>query len=181
MRITKTLLDGCLIIEPEIFNDSRGYFFEAFNQKKFKNLTGIEFDIVQDNESYSKKGVLRGLHYQIDEFAQAKIVRVLEGKVIDVALDLRPDSPTFMQHITTELSADNKKQIFIPRGFAHGFVVLSETAIFSYKCDNYYNKSAERGILYNDPVLNIDWQQPEDHLIISEKDLALPTTDNLKF
>jgi dTDP-4-dehydrorhamnose 3,5-epimerase len=181
MRITKTLLEGCLIIEPEIFNDSRGYFFEAFNQKKFKNLTGVDFDIVQDNESYSKKGVLRGLHYQINEFAQAKIVRVLEGKVIDVALDLRPDSPTFMQHITTELSAENRKQIFIPRGFAHGFVVLSEMAIFSYKCDNYYNKSAERGILYNDPVLNIDWQIPVDQIIISDKDLALPTTDNLKF
>ena len=173
-----TKLEGCFVIEPTIFEDKRGYFFESFNQEKFNEAAGLDINFVQDNESYSTKGVLRGLHYQTGDFAQAKLVRVIKGKVLDVAVDLRKDSETFGQHVTVELSEENKKQFFVPRGFAHGFVVLSDTAIFSYKCDNYYNKSSEGGIIYNDPTLHIDWELPEKSLIVSEKDVVLPTLEN---
>uniref|UniRef100_UPI003A9142D5 dTDP-4-dehydrorhamnose 3,5-epimerase n=2 Tax=Flavobacteriaceae TaxID=49546 RepID=UPI003A9142D5 len=157
--------------------DHRGYFFESFNQNQFNTLTNTNTRFVQDNESFSTKGVLRGLHYQIGEHAQAKLVRVIQGRVLDVAVDLRAGSPTFSQYVAVELTETNKKQLFIPRGFAHGFVVLSDTAIFSYKCDNFYNKESEGGIIYNDPSLNINWQLPEDFLIVSEKDLVLPTLE----
>jgi len=178
MKVTETKLKGCFIIEPPIFKDTRGYFFESFNAEKFNHETALEVNFVQDNQSYSTYGVLRALHYQTGNFAQAKLVRVLSGKVLDVAVDLRQDSPTFGQHIALELSSENKKQLFIPRGFGHGFVVLSPTAEFFYKCDNFYNKEAEGGIIYNDQTLNIDWKLPENQLIISSKDADLPTIQN---
>lgn len=179
MKAISTKLKQCFIIEPSVFIDSRGYFFESFNQKTFNELIGQKVDFVQDNESYSTKGVLRGLHFQKEEWAQAKLVRVVKGCVLDVAVDIRKDSPTYGDYLSVELSDDNKKQLFIPRGFAHGFVVLSDTAIFSYKCDNYYNKDSEGGIIYNDTTLNIDWKLPFDKLIISEKDSILPTFETL--
>lgn len=174
MNIKETKLKGSFVIEPKIFEDKRGYFFESFNKEKFYDLTGLDVNFVQDNESFSTKGVLRGLHYQIGNHAQAKLVRVIKGSVLDVAVDIRENSPTFGEHVSVLLSEENKKQFFVPRGFAHGFVVLSETAIFSYKCDNYYDKPSERGILFNDPNLNIDWKLPKESLIISDKDLELP-------
>ena len=180
MTITQTHLLGCFIIEPKVFEDERGYFFESFNKESFNKLIGIEVNFVQDNESKSTKGVLRGLHYQIGEFAQAKLVRVIEGRVLDVVVDNRKDSKTFGQQFSAELSETNKKQLYIPKGFAHGFIVLSDTAIFSYKCDNYYNKASEGGIIYNDSTLNVDWQLPEAEFIISEKDLELPTFENCR-
>ena len=175
MQIEETKLKDCFIIKDTKFKDSRGYFFESFNQQKFNELTGQNTLFVQDNQSKSSKGVLRGLHFQLGEFAQAKLVRVLQGKVLDVAVDVRPNSKTFGQHVTVELTEDNENQLFLPRGFAHGFVVLSDTATFFYKCDNYYNKSSEGGIIYNDPVLGINWQLSEESLILSEKDLQLKT------
>lgn len=178
MIVTETKLKGCVVLEPKVFFDDRGYFFEAFNRMKFQELTGVDVHFVQDNESYSTKGIIRALHYQLGEHAQAKLVRVLNGRVLDVAVDLRKDSPTFGEHVAIELSADNKKQLFIPRGFAHGFAVLSETAEFFYKCDNYYNAASEGGIRYNDPKLSIKWQLPADEIIVSEKDRLLPTFDN---
>ncbi|RBP34678.1 dTDP-4-dehydrorhamnose 3,5-epimerase [Oceanihabitans sediminis] len=178
MNVLETKLEGCFIIEPKIFEDKRGYFFESFNENKFNTLTGTSSKFIQDNESFSTKGVLRGLHYQRGVHAQAKLVRVIKGKVLDVAVDVRENSSTFGQYVTIELSEDNKKQVYVPRGFAHGFVVLSDTAIFSYKCDNYYNKESEGGIIYNDPTLNIDWQLPNNELVVSEKDIILPTLDN---
>ena len=181
MKITKTKLADCFILEPKVYNDSRGYFFESFNQQKFNELTGLNIKFVQDNESMSSKGVLRGLHYQIGQFAQAKLVRVIKGNILDIVVDLRKESSTFGQFLATELSEENKKQLYIPRGFAHGFVVLSDTAIFSYKCDNFYDKASERGIKFNDPTLNINWLLPNGSLIISEKDLELPTMENAIF
>jgi dTDP-4-dehydrorhamnose 3,5-epimerase len=178
MTISETKLKGCFILEPKAFIDKRGYFFESFNQKTFNQIIGKETIFVQDNESLSQKGVLRGLHYQEGAYAQAKLVRVIKGKVLDVAVDIRKNSITYGKHFSVILSEDNKKQLFIPRGFAHGFVVLSDTAILSYKCDNYYHKPSERGIIYNDSNLNIKWQLPEESLIISEKDLILPTLQN---
>ena len=180
MRLISTKLQGCFIIEPRIFTDERGYFFESFNQKDFQEKTGIETPFVQDNQSFSSKGVVRALHYQIGEYAQAKLVRVLSGTVLDVAVDLRKESATFGEHIAVELSAENKRQLYIPRGFAHGFSVLSETAEFFYKCDNYYNKESEGGIVFNDKTLNIDWGLPENQLKVSEKDLILPTFENAR-
>lgn len=174
MIVKETKLKGCFIFEPKVFEDKRGYFVESYNQKIFNQLTGNNISFVQDNESFSSKGVLRGLHYQIGEYAQAKLVRVISGKVLDVAVDVRKESPTFGQSISVVLSEENKKQFFVPRGFAHGFVVLSDTALFSYKCDNFYNKESEGGILYSDRTLNINWGLPDDQLIISEKDLILP-------
>lgn len=174
MNVIETELNGCYTLEPRVFQDSRGYFFESFNQQSFNNLTNSNTNFVQDNESFSTKGVLRGLHYQIGEHAQAKLVRVIKGRVLDVAVDVRKGSKTFGKHVAIELSEDNKIQLFVPRGFAHGFIVLSEIAIFSYKCDNYYNKESEGGIIYNDPVLNIDWQLPQEEFIVSEKDILLP-------
>jgi dTDP-4-dehydrorhamnose 3,5-epimerase len=175
MKIKETKLKGCFIIEPTIFKDDRGYFYETFNKQKFTQLTGQTVYFIQDNESFSTKGVLRGLHYQEGESAQAKLVRVGQGSVLDVVVDIRKNSPTFGEHTSVEISSENKKQLFIPRGFAHGFVVLSETAQFLYKCDNFYNKQSERGIIYNDKTLNIDWKIPKDQLIISSKDIVLPT------
>lgn len=174
MKITETHLKGCYVLEPILYEDPRGYFFESFNRQKFAEATGQDVDFVQDNESLSVKGVLRGLHYQRGDWAQAKLVRVIHGAVWDVAMDIRPKSPTFGQWHAVELSAENKKQVFIPRGFAHGFVVLSETALFYYKCDNYYNKASEGGILYNDPELDIDWKLPQTDFLLSDKDRILP-------
>lgn len=174
MNVKETKLKGCFIIEPRIFNDNRGYFLESFNQKVFDQIIGKETIFVQDNESYSTKGVLRGLHYQTGEFSQAKLVRVIKGKVLDVAVDIRYGSATFGQHVCVELSEENKRQLFVPKGFAHGFIVLSDVAIFSYKCDNYYNKESEGGIIYNDSTLAIDWQLEESEFIVSEKDKTLP-------
>lgn len=174
MKAIETKLKGCFIVEPRVFEDERGYFFESFNHKRFCEAIGKEINFVQDNQSYSSKGVIRAIHYQIGEHAQAKLVRVLSGKVLDVAVDLRQGSPTFGQHVAVELSAENKKQFFIPRGFGHGFSVLSETAEFFYKCDNFYNKESEGGIIYNDSDLNIDWQLPFEDIIVSQKDLELP-------
>ena len=179
MFITQTKLDGCFILEPRIFNDQRGYFFESFNQTLFNDSIGSKINFVQDNESQSSKGVLRGLHFQTGEYSQAKLVRVIKGSVLDLCVDLRQGSKTFGQHVSVELNEVNKKQFFIPRGFAHGFLVLEDNTIFSYKCDNYYHKPSEGGIVYNDKFLNIDWGIPESELILSEKDKQLPTFENL--
>lgn len=173
MNIKATTLDGCFIIEPKVLNDERGYFFESFHQKKFQELTGVKTQFVQDNQSLSQRGVLRGLHFQTGEFTQSKLVKVIKGSVLDVAVDLRKDSSTFGKHFSILLSEKNKLQLFIPRGFAHGFVVLENDTIFSYKCDNYYNKLAEGGVMYNDPDLDIDWMLEEDEIILSEKDKRL--------
>lgn len=170
MKIIETPLKDCYIIEPTIFEDERGYFYEKFNQSKFEQLTGINGHFVQDNISKSSYGVLRGLHLQKAEHAQAKLVSCLEGVVWDIAVDLRKNSPTFGKWFGIELSAENKLQFYVPRGFGHGFSVLSETAIFAYKCDNYYNKEAEGGVLWNDKDLNIDWKLPEANIILSDKD-----------
>lgn len=178
MNFISTKLEGCYIIEPKIFNDERGYFMESFNEKTFAEGTGQQVHFVQDNQSYSTKGVLRGLHYQTGAHAQAKLVRVLTGEVLDIAVDIRPGSRTFGQHVSVLLSGKNQKQFFVPKGFAHGFLVMSDTAVFFYKCDNFYNKESEGGIIYNDPVLKIDWQFAENELIISEKDTILPTLEN---
>ena len=180
MNFTPTKLDGCFVIEPKIFNDERGYFLESFNENTFQNGIGQQVHFVQDNQSFSTKGVLRGLHYQTGDHAQAKLVRVLQGEVLDVAVDIRPNSKTFGDHISVLLSAEKQNQFFISRGFAHGFLVLSETATFFYKCDNFYNKESEGGIIYNDNSLKIDWQFPLNELIISEKDATLPTIENAK-
>lgn len=179
MKVTETKLKGCFVIEPRVFNDDRGYFFESYNKEKFEELTGSKVDFVQDNESFSTKGVLRGLHFQKGEHAQAKLVRVTHGEVLDVAVDIRPESETFLQVEAVRLSAENKKQLFVPRGFAHGFIVLSDTVVFNYKCDNFYNKASEGGIIYNDETLNIDWILNSSEFLVSEKDLVLPTTKDL--
>jgi dTDP-4-dehydrorhamnose 3,5-epimerase len=179
MQVEETKLKDCFIIKDTLFKDPRGYFFESFNQQKFNELTGLNVQFVQDNQSKSTKGVLRGLHFQLGAHAQAKLVRVLEGKVLDVAVDIRPDSKTFGQHVAVELTAENETQLFMPRGFAHGFVVLSDTATFFYKCDNYYHKSSEGGIIYNDPQLAINWQLPSEHLLLSEKDLLLKNLNDI--
>ena len=178
MKAIETKLQGCFILEPKIFEDKRGYFFESFNTKTFQEKTNSDTVFIQDNESFSSKGVLRGLHYQTGKFAQAKLVRVVKGKVLDIAVDLRKNAVTFGSYESVVLSEENKKQLFVPRGFAHGFIVLSDTAIFSYKCDNYYNKASEQGIIFNDKDLNIDWKLPESECIISEKDAKLPTFKN---
>ena len=180
MNLYPTPLNGCIVLTPTIFSDHRGSFFESYNKYIFNEALGYEVNFVQDNESFSTKGTLRGLHFQKGNYAQAKLTRVVQGTVLDVALDLRKNSPTFGAHFSVELSADNKKQLFVPRGFAHGFVVLSDTAIFSYKCDNYYNKASERGIIYNDPSLNIDWKLPADQLKLSKKDLQLQKFKSLR-
>jgi dTDP-4-dehydrorhamnose 3,5-epimerase len=173
MTVTETFLKGCFIIEPQVFSDERGYFYESYNDEKFNSALGIKVNFVQDNQSFSTKGVIRAIHYQSGEHAQAKLVQVLSGRVLDVAIDLRKDSPTFGKHFSIELTVENKKQLFIPRGFGHGFSVLSETAEFFYKCDNYYNEVAECGIIYNDSTLNIDWKLREEEIIVSEKDNQL--------
>lgn len=175
MTITETNIEGCFEITPRVFTDERGYFFESFNLYTFEEHTGMRIDFVQDNQSFSKRGVLRGLHFQKGIYAQAKLVSVLAGEVLDVAVDLRKESPTFGNVVSLVLSDTNKKQLFIPRGCAHGFAVLSNTASFFYKCDNYYHKPSESGIMYNDETLNINWQIPHSELIISEKDMVLPS------
>ncbi len=173
MKVIDTSIEGAYIIEPRIFSDSRGYFFESYNQKVFDEKIGpIRF--VQDNESFSSYGVLRGLHYQKPPFAQSKLVRVISGKVLDVAVDIRRGSPTYGQHVAVELSGENHRQFFIPRGFAHGFVVLSETALFQYKCDNFYAPQSEGAIAWDDPDLAIDWRIPADRILLSEKDRSHP-------
>lgn len=170
MKVRKTDIQDLLVIEPEIYGDSRGYFFESFSKKKFEAATGVHADFVQDNESKSAYGVIRGLHFQKDPHAQAKLVRVVRGKVLDVAVDLRPDSPTYGRYHAEELSEDNHLQMFIPKGFAHGFSVLSDEAVLQYKCDGYYNPESEGGIAWNDPDLNIDWGIPAEKVILSAKD-----------
>ncbi|HVX49019.1 MAG TPA: dTDP-4-dehydrorhamnose 3,5-epimerase [Chitinophagaceae bacterium] len=179
MKIEASPLPGCFVIHDTVYGDSRGGFFESFNRKTFYELSGVDADFVQDNQSTSMHGVLRGLHFQKGDAAQAKLVRVLQGVVLDVAVDLRKDSPTFGKHYSIELSSTSHTQLFIPRGFAHGFVVLSDTAVFFYKCDNYYNKEAEGGLMYNDPQLAIDWRLGEKELILSEKDKVNPTLQQI--
>ena len=174
MEVIKTELEGVLILEPRIFTDGRGYFFECYNQREFLAKTGLDVTFVQDNESFSSYGVLRGLHFQKGEFAQAKLVRVIEGKVLDVAVDIRKGSPTFGKWTSVELSGENHRQFFIPRGFAHGFSVLSPTARFLYKCDNFYAPGQEGAIAWNDPDLAIDWKLPASEVLLSEKDSRHP-------
>ena len=174
MTITKTKLPDCLILDPAVFRDNRGYFFESFNQETFQKLSGQSVTFVQDNQSCSSYGVIRGLHFQTGNDAQAKLIRVISGKVWDVAVDLRPESPTYLQWIGVELSGHNNRQLFIPRGFAHGFSVLENDTVLAYKCDNYYHKASEKGIRYDDPDLNIDWLLPKSERILSDKDKALP-------
>lgn len=171
MNVIETSLKGLIILEPKIFGDSRGYFFESYNKDQFKKDTGLDIDFVQDNQSKSCYGVLRGLHFQRPPFTQSKLVRCVKGKVLDVAVDIRKGSPTYGQHVAVELTEDNHRQFFVPRGFAHGFAVLSETAIVQYKCDNFYAPQADGGISIKDDTLGIDWQIPMDKAILSDKDL----------
>lgn len=174
MNVITTPIHGLLILEPRVFADDRGYFFESFNEETFRAATGFAGRFVQDNQAFSKRGVIRGLHYQNNPTPQAKLVRALQGAIWDVAVDIRPGSATYGQWFGVELSAENKLQFLIPRGFAHGYSVLSDTAEMLYKCDNYYDKSAEGGILFNDPDLGIDWKMDTASIILSEKDTVLP-------
>lgn len=180
MDFIATKLEGCFIIEPKIIRDERGYFMESFNENTFQKGVNQQVHFVQDNQSFSSKGVLRGLHYQTGEHAQAKLVRVLKGEVLDVAVDIRPGSPTFGQYEAVVLSGENQRQFFVPRGFAHGFLVLSDTAVFFYKCDNFYNKESEGGIIFNDETININWDFPSAEMLISDKDKIQPTLENAK-
>jgi dTDP-4-dehydrorhamnose 3,5-epimerase len=180
MNIIPTPLQDVHIIQPKVFSDNRGFFFESFNVRNLL-AAGLDYNFIQDNHSKSSYGVLRGLHYQNEPYAQAKLVRVTQGKVLDIVVDLRKGSPTYLRHYSLELSDENKTQLLIPRGFAHGFVVLSETCEFLYKCDNYYNKESEGGIAWNDPELKIDWLIPESDIILSEKDKLNPTLDKAHF
>ena len=169
MRVIKTDIEGLLILEPEVFGDSRGYFMESFSERTFDNeVAPIRF--VQDNRSYSRYGVVRGLHYQREPYAQSKLVSCVVGRVLDVAVDIREGSPTFGKHVAVELSAENHRQLFIPKGFAHGFAVLSDEALFEYKCDEFYQPEAECGIAWDDPNIGIDWRLPKEDIILSEKD-----------
>ena len=178
MKFTKTNIPEVLFIEPTVFGDERGYFAETFRNDLFSQESGIDINFVQDNESRSSHGVLRGLHYQLPPYAQSKLVHVIEGKVLDIAVDIRKGSPTFGQYVGAELSAENKHQLFVPRGFAHGFVVLSESALFAYKVDNYYSPECDRGIKFDDPALNIDWQIEASQLQLSGKDQLQPLLEN---
>lgn len=177
MRVVKTDIDGVYILEPEIFGDNRGYFFESYNAQRFKEATGLDVVFVQDNESRSSEGVVRGLHFQLPPYAQSKLVRVVAGVILDVAVDIRRGSPTFGQYVAVELSGDNHRQLFIPRGFAHGFSVLRGDAILQYKCDNMYAPQSEGSILWNDPALNINWGISADRAILSAKDTTAPTLE----
>ena len=181
MKFNRVEISDVIIIEPDVFTDDRGYFFESFKENELNNFLGFDFKFCQDNESKSSYGVLRGLHYQEPPFAKAKLVRVIKGSVPDVAVDIRKDSTSFGKHITVELNDHNKKQLFIPKGFAHGFVVLSETAIFSYKVDNYYHKEFDRGIAYNDPELDINWKLNKSDIKISPKDMNNQSLATLKY
>ena len=174
MNIIKTDIEGVLVVEPRVFGDERGYFFESFNERDFLEQTGISVRFVQDNESCSRYGVVRGLHFQNPPYAQAKLVRVVEGRVLDIAVDIRHGSPTYGRHVAVELSGENKRQFYIPKGFAHGFAVLSESAVFQYKCDEYYHPEAEGAIAWDDPVLAIDWQVAAPDVVLSEKDRHHP-------
>ena len=178
MNVIQTEIQGVVIIEPRIFGDSRGYFFESFSQKKFKELVA-DVDFVQDNESKSSYGVVRGLHFQKPPHAQAKLVRVVKGRVLDVAVDVRKGSPTYGKYVAVELTEDNHRQFFVPRGFAHGFAVLSEEAVFQYKCDNFYAPQAEGALAWDDPDLGIDWGLPLDKVLLSEKDSKHPRLKDL--
>lgn len=180
MKIIKTKLDGVVIIEPKVFSDDRGYFFESFSQKRFEEEV-CKTVFVQDNESKSSYGVLRGLHFQKPPFAQSKLVRVVKGKVLDVAVDIRKGSPTFGQYVSVELSEENKRQFFVPRGFAHGFSVLSEEAIFQYKCDNYYAPESEGAIIWNDTEIRIDWKLPKNDIVLSAKDQVNSSLRNSEY
>ena len=175
MNIIKTDIEGVLIVEPRIFGDARGYFFESYNVRDFREQTGIDVTFIQDNESCSSYGVVRGLHFQKPPYAQAKLVRVVEGTVLDVAVDIRKGSATYGQHVAVELSADNKRQLFLPKGMAHGFAVLSERAVFQYKCEEYYHPEAEGAIAWDDPTLAIDWQIELDKVLLSDKDRRHPS------
>ena len=177
MEIEQTKLAGCFIIKPKVFKDSRGYFFESFNRRKYNQILGEELQFVQDNQVASNYGVVRGLHFQTGENAQAKLVQVVRGSVLDVVVDCRKGSPTFLQSFSIEINETNKYQLFVPRGFAHGYAVLEDQTIFAYKCDNYYEKASESGINLNDSQLNIDWKIPTDKMIISDKDRDLPFID----
>lgn len=180
MSFIKKEIEDVWVIEPKIFKDDRGYFYESFNAETFNKETGLNINFVQDNQSKSNKGVLRGMHYQTGEHAQAKLVRVLQGSVQDVAVDLRKDSPTFGKHFSIVLTAENHKQLFVPRGFAHGFLVLEDETIFAYKCDNFYNKESEGGLIYNDESIAINWELETEDFILSEKDIELPNLENAK-
>jgi dTDP-4-dehydrorhamnose 3,5-epimerase len=177
MELEPTFIKDLVVLSPAVFEDERGYFFEAYNKNRLNDL-GIPIDFVQDNQSFSKRGTLRGLHYQNPPFAQTKLVRVLQGEIMDVAVDLRKDSATYGQYFGVVLSAENKKQLLVPQGFAHGFSVLSETAVVLYKCDQFYNKDSEGGIRYDDPSLHIDWGIDLASAIVSDKDLILPDFEN---
>ncbi len=179
MSIIRTEIEGVLVIEPQVFGDERGYFFESYNEERFRVETGLDIRFVQDNESRSRKGVLRGLHFQREPYAQAKLVRVVQGRVLDVAVDIRPKSSTYGKYVATELSAENRCQMFIPKGFAHGYVVLEEATVFQYKCDEYYHPEAEGGIAWNDPEIGIDWGVAESEIILSERDKQRPLLSEL--
>ena len=174
MNVIKTEIEGLLILEPKIFGDSRGYFYESYNKQRFEEVTGLNINFVQDNQSKSCYGVLRGLHFQKPPYAQSKLVRCVKGQILDISVDIRKSSPTFGKYVAVELTEDNHRQLFIPHGFAHGFVVLSEEAIFQYKCDNFYHKESEGAIAWNDPEINIDWTIPFDDVILSDKDKVNP-------
>ena len=180
MQFIRTDISDVIIIEPKVHGDSRGYFVETFRQDKLEEFLGFKIHFCQDNESKSSKGVLRGLHYQLAPAAQTKLVRVIQGRVLDVAVDIRKNSPTFGQHVAVELSAENKKQLLIPRGFAHGFVVLEDDTVFAYKVDNYYSPENDRGILFNDEALGIDWKLEHEILNLSQKDKVQPTLAEAK-
>lgn len=180
MEIIKTDIEGVLILDPKVFGDSRGYFLESFNAHEFEEKTDLRINFVQDNESFSRYGVLRGLHFQLPPFAQSKIVRCVKGKVLDVAVDIRRNSATYGKHVAVELSEDNHRQMFLPKGFAHGFAVLSDDAIFQYKCDEFYHPEAESGISLLDKSLGIDWCIPADKVLLSGKDLSYPLFDDFE-
>ncbi|NNK88551.1 MAG: dTDP-4-dehydrorhamnose 3,5-epimerase [Flavobacteriaceae bacterium] len=179
MKLESTSLKDCFLITPVLFKDNRGHFFESFNKNEFRDKTGIDINFVQDNQSMSSKGVLRGLHFQKGQYAQAKLIRVAKGKILDVCVDIRPDSETFMKWIAIVLDDVEHKQLFIPRGFAHGFLALEDQTIVNYKCDNFYNKDFESGIIYNDKTLNIDWNLSGETPVLSQKDLSLPVFESL--
>jgi len=175
LELQHTPLKGCFILKPTIFKDNRGFFYEIYNKTTFKKITGLSIDFVQDNQSNSTYGTLRGLHYQKGKMAQAKLVRVIQGKVLDIVVDIRKDSQTYGQHFSIVLDDTNKLQLFIQRGFAHGFITLSKNSVFSYKCDNFYDKTSDGGIIYNDATLSLNWHLPKEDFIISKKDKQLPT------
>ena len=174
MNFSRMPIEDIVLIEPTVHGDKRGYFVETFRQDKLEEFLGYSIHFCQDNESKSKKGVLRGLHYQLPPHAQTKLIRVIQGKVLDISVDIRKGSPTFGKHVAVELSGENKKQLLVPRGFAHGFVVLEDDTIFAYKVDSYYNPECDRGIAFDDPDIGIDWQLPKNKLLLSEKDTKQP-------